>query len=89
MSPLEEDPLHPISPVLRARPSRPVQVPPRTLRVLNLPGNWQGADRRKRNRRRAVPEVVEPPPETYDELGHILHPHLEEEHEIPHVDLEA
>ncbi len=87
MSPLEEDPLHPISPVLRTRPSRPVQVPPRVLRALRVPAGWSGPERRRRERRGAEPEVEEPPPETYDEHGHILHPHLPEGEQVPHVDL--
>ncbi len=88
MSPIEEDPLHPIAPVIRVRPSRPVQVPPRILRTLQLPGNWNGPDRRRQNRRNPEADPLEPPPETYDEQGHILHPHAEQEPEAPHLDLE-
>ena len=88
MSPFEEDPLHPIAPVLRIRPSRPVQVPPRILRVITLPDHRKGPDRRRRTRRGSVPEHLEPPPETYDGQGHILHPHGEGAEEVSHVDLE-
>jgi hypothetical protein len=89
MSPLEEDPLHPIAPVLRVRPARPIQVPPRVLRALKVPGGWNGPDRRRRNRRQAAPAREEPPPETYDDQGHILPPRPRGGEEQPRVDLEV
>lgn len=87
MSPREEDPLHPIAPVLRIHPSRPVQVPFRVLRTLRLPGGWDGRNRRRRPR--PTPEPTGPPPETYDEHGEIHHPHQPEREDPPHVDLKA
>ncbi|HJV88765.1 MAG TPA: hypothetical protein VJ623_00555 [Holophagaceae bacterium] len=86
MTPREEDPLHPIAPVLRTDPARAIQVPARVLRAVRVPERWRGPERRRR--RRAPPEPPPEPPETYDEHGVILHPH-EEDTPVIHLDLEA
>ncbi len=87
MAPRDEDSLHPIAPVLRARANRPIQVPARTRTTVPLPGGWPGGERRRWKRPRPAVPQKEATPETYDQAGHVRPAHPEPEPD--HLDEEA